>query len=75
MTTITLKVEKVEQAKILVSWLNAIKFIKNISLTNGEKNECNFSKINEILSSIEPQKAFNNISNPIEFQKQLRNEW
>lgn len=75
METITVKVEKHEQAKMLVSWLNTINFVKDISLKKEENEIGNVSKVNDILQSVAPKQLFTAISNPVEFQNQLKNEW
>lgn len=75
MTTINVTVENTSQAKMLVKWLNEIKFVKKTSLHKEEFKEGNIKNVKKILSNIEPQQLFSEITDPVEFQNQLRNEW
>lgn len=51
-------------------------FVKQIDTDLSiEKNENQFDSIKKILSNIEPGTVFSEIKNPVEWQKQLRNEW
>jgi hypothetical protein len=75
MTTINVTVENTSQAKMLVKWLNEIKFVKKTSLQKEDFNKGNIKNVKKILSNIDPQQLFSEITNPVEFQNQLRNEW
>lgn len=75
MTTINVTVGNTTKAKMLVKWLNEIKFVEKISLQKEESKEGNAKNIQKILSKIEPKQLFSEISDPLEYQNQLRNEW
>lgn len=75
MTTINVTVENTSQAKMLVKWLNEIKFVKKTSLQKEEFKGGNIKNVKKILSNIDPQQLFSEITDPVEFQNQLRNEW
>jgi hypothetical protein len=75
MTTINVTVENTVQAKMLINWLNEIKFVKKASLEKQEEVIGNVNNIKKILSNVKSNQLLSEIANPVEFQKQLRDEW
>jgi hypothetical protein len=75
MTTINVTVENTVQAKMLINWLNEIKFVKKASLEKQEEVIGNVKNIKKILSNVKSNQLLSEIANPVEFQKQLRDEW
>jgi hypothetical protein len=75
MTTINVTVENTVQAKMLINWLNEIKFVKKASLEKQKEVIGNVKNIKKILSNDKSNQLLSEITNPVEFQKQLRDEW
>ena len=75
MAKINITVENHIQAKMLVKWLHEIKFVKKISFQKEVTSEGNIKKISKILSHIKSQQILPELTDPVQFQNQLRNEW
>ena len=73
MTTISITIEENNQVQMLVEWLKNIRFVKNISISEEPKG--NAGKIQKMLGSMKSKHLFATIDDPVEYQKQLRNEW
>ena len=49
-------------------------FVKKIEEENKE-SENQYQTLNKLFNSIEPGKVFNEINDPVKWQKDIRNEW
>jgi hypothetical protein len=76
MTALRITVDGQQNALMLMKMLRSMSFVKEIETDlSVEKNENQFDSIKNILSTIEPGSAFSEIKDPVEWQKQIRNEW
>lgn len=75
MTTINVTVENKSQAKLLMEWLMAIRFVKNTSILEESSDEGNLDKIQKLLSTMKKGQMYVDVDDAVEFQKKLRNEW
>lgn len=75
MTTINVTVENKSQAKLLMEWLRAIRFVKNTSILEESSDEGNLDKIQKLLSAMKKGQMYVDVDDAVEFQKKLRNEW
>jgi len=73
MNTISVTVEQPTQAFMLVEWLKNIRFVKAIDVKSDKKG--NAGEIIRMLDSMKTKKMFSDITDPVAYQKQLRDEW
>lgn len=76
MTTLIITVDNKKNAQLLTKMLRSVVFVKNIeedSIANQQTDQ--FAMLNGILNTINPNSVFNNISDPIVWQKKIRDEW
>lgn len=78
MTTIKISVSNKRDANMLYRMLKRIPFIDRVekvdSLTR-EKSTGQFEKIKTLMAAMSGQDLFKNITNPVTWQQDLRNEW
>jgi hypothetical protein len=72
MTTINVTVENKSQAKQLMEWLMAIRFVKKTTILEGEPVESNMDKIQSVLSKIKNGQLYADVDDAVEFQKRFR---
>ena len=78
MNTIKISVKSNKNAKLLISLLKSLKFVTNveqISDSKSIKKEKQFEKLNQLLNKLGNSNLFSEIADPIQWQKNLRNEW
>ena len=75
MTTLKITVNNRSNAQLLTKLLKSMTFVKKIEeeIPNNQTNQ--YIQLNKILNSIEPGNMFPAIDDPIEYQKNIRNEW
>ncbi|MEL7588447.1 MAG: hypothetical protein AAGU19_17185 [Prolixibacteraceae bacterium] len=76
MTTIKVTVDGPKNARLLTKLLRTMTFVKKIEEdipTSQQSNQ--FATLKNILNSIEPGSIFRKVSNPVEWQKSVRDEW
>jgi len=78
MTTIKISVRNKRDADLLYRMLKKIPFIDRVekadSLTN-EKWVDQFEKIKKIMAAMAGPALFSDITDPVSWQKEMRNEW
>jgi hypothetical protein len=78
MTTIKISVRNKRDANLLYRMLKRIPFIDRVekedSLT-GDKGTGQFEKLKNIMATMAGSELFNQITNPVTWQQDLRNEW
>jgi len=78
MTTIKISVSNKRDANMLYRMLKRIPFIDRVekedSLTR-DKRTAQFKKIKNLLTTMAGPELFKQISNPVTWQQDLRNEW
>lgn len=76
MIALRITVDGQQNALMLIKILRSMSFVKEVETDlSVEKNENQFDSIKNLLSTIEPGSVFSEIKNPIEWQKQIRNDW
>ncbi len=76
MTTLKITVDNKRNATLLKQMLQSMAFIKNIEIDLPNPKRSNqFEQLNKLLNTIEPDRLFKNIDDPVKWQKELRNEW
>ena len=77
MTTLRITVNNRKNAHLLSKLLKSMAFVKNVEeeipIISTDANQ--FVSLKNILDSIEPDRLFLNINNPVEWQKKIRDEW
>ena len=76
MTTLKITIDNKKHAQLLTKLLKSMAFVKNIEedLPVTQVTD-QFVMLKNFFNAIEPNSLFSNISNPIEWQKNIRNEW
>jgi hypothetical protein len=76
MTTITVSVKNKRDAGLLIRMLKKISFVERVEEVREIPAPVNqFEKLKAFLTANGETSIFNEISNPVSWQKQLRNEW
>ena len=76
MTTLKITIDNRKHAKLLTKLLKTMAFVKNIEedLPASQVTD-QFVTLKKFFNAIEPNSLFSNISNPIEWQNNIRDEW
>ena len=76
MTTLRITVNNRKNAQLLTKLLKSMVFVEKVEedlpITLGTDQ---FVMLKSIFDAIKPNSIFNNISNPVEWQKKIRDEW
>ena len=76
MTTLRITVDNRKHALLLTKLLKPMAFVKKVEEDFPVTKVANqFVTLKNIFNSIEPDSLFTNINNPIEWQKNIRDEW
>ena len=78
MTTIKISVKNKRDANLLYRMLKKISFIDTVEKADvliHEEKPGQFEKMNAILDAMSGNELFKEITNPVTWQKKLRNEW
>lgn len=76
MTTLKITVDNRRNAQLLTKLLKSLAFVKKVEEDIPHSYETDqFGTLKKIFDSIEPNTIYNNINNPMEWQKKIRNEW
>lgn len=76
MTTLKITIDSRKNAQLLTKLLKSMAFVKKVEEDTPIPQETNqFSKLKNILNSIEPNSIFRSINNPENWQKKIRDEW
>ncbi len=74
MTTLKITVDTQKNARLLSKILRNMNFVKKIEHEQViEKNQ--YTKLQLLFNNIEKGELFSAINNPVEWQRELRNEW
>lgn len=77
MTTLIVQVED-EDTESLKKILNAIPYVKNIAVENDStlsEPSTQYQKIKKILDDAKGKNLFQDIKDPVEWQREIRKEW
>jgi len=76
MTTLRITVNNRKNAQLLTKLLKSMVFVEKVEedlpITLGTDQ---FVMLKSIFDTIKPNSIFNNIPNPVEWQKKIRDEW
>jgi len=76
MSTISVTVEQPNQARMLEEWLKNIRFVKEVEVMIDEPSrKGNAGEIMKMLDSMKSVKMLANITDPVAYQRQIRDEW
>jgi len=75
MSTISITVDHANHALMLVDWLKSIRFVQKIDININEHSYGNAKEVKRVLDSIKSKKMLANITDPVAYQKQIRDEW
>jgi hypothetical protein len=76
MSTISVTVEREDNALMLVEWLKNIRFVKTVNIeaaTPAKKG--NAGEIMKMAKEMRGKNFLAHIADPVEYQRQLRDEW
>ena len=72
MTTLSVTIDDSNKLQMLLEWLRAFSFVKKVEV--GE-SESNFEKVSKLLEQLPEGGIMREITDPVEWQKQQRDEW
>jgi hypothetical protein len=76
MTALKITVDNQQNAMMLMKMLRSMSFVKEIVADlPPDKADNQYDGLKKILTAIEPGSMFSDIKNPVDWQKQIRNEW
>jgi hypothetical protein len=76
MTTLKITVNNRKNAQLLTKMLKSMAFVKKIEEDLPvSQNTDQFVTLKNIFSAIKPDSMFRDIMNPVEWQKNIRDEW
>ena len=73
MTTLSVTIDDSNKLQMLLDWLRSITFVKKVEV--NESSTGNFDEVMKVLEQIPEGGIMKEISDPVEWQKQQRNEW
>ena len=73
MTTLSVTIDDTNKLQLLLDWLRSITFVKKVEV--NESSTGNFDEVMKVLEQIPEGGILKEISDPVEWQKQQRDEW
>ena len=73
MTTLSVTIDDTNKLQMLLDWLRSISFVKKVEI--DESSTGNFDEVMKVLEQIPEDGIMKDISDPVEWQKQQRDEW
>jgi hypothetical protein len=73
MTTLSVTIDDTNKLQMLLDWLRSISFVKKVEV--NESSTGNFDEVMKVLEQIPEGGIMKEISDPVEWQKQQRDEW
>ena len=73
MTTLSVTIDDTNKLQMLLDWLRSISFVKKVEV--NESSTGDFDEVMKVLEQIPEGGIMKEISDPVEWQKQLRDEW
>jgi hypothetical protein len=74
MPTLRVTVDNKKNARLLSNILKNMNFVKKIEEENKASHN-QYETLNKLFNKVEPKKVFNEIDNPVKWQKNIRHEW
>ena len=75
MSTVSITVEYANQALMLADWLKNIRFVREVNIHHNDSSSSNVHAVQRALDSIKTDNILANITNPVAYQKMIRDEW
>ena len=76
MSTISVTVMQPNQAFMLAEWLKNIRFVEKVDVKiDKSSKKGNAEKIQKLLDNMRSERLFADITDPVAYQRQLRDEW
>ena len=75
MSTLSITVEHANEAFILADWLKNIRFVREVNICHNDRSSGNFNAIQRVLDSIKADNILAGITDPVAYQKTIRDEW
>lgn len=75
MKTLKITVENDQFARLLIQLLKEFKFVKKAEYTDEKVKTTTYNSVKKILDKKASKKLFKEITDPVEWQKKLRDEW
>ena len=73
MTTLSVTIDDSNKLQMLLDWLRSISFVKKVEI--GESSTGNFDEVMKVLEQIPEGGILKEITDPVEWQRQQRDEW
>ncbi len=73
MTTLSVTIDDTNKLQMLLDWLRSISFVKKVEV--NESSTGNFDEVMKVLEQIPEGGILKEITDPVEWQKQQRDEW
>ena len=73
MTTLSVTIDDTNKLQMFLDWLRSISFVKKVEV--NESSTGNFDEVMKVLEQIPEGGIMKEISDPVEWQKQQRDEW
>ncbi|MBW6537350.1 MAG: hypothetical protein K0B11_20245 [Mariniphaga sp.] len=74
MATLKITVDNNKNARLLTRILQNMKFVKKVEIENKIATN-QYAKLKLIFNNIEVNSIFNDINDPVKWQKEIRDEW
>ena len=75
MSRISVTVEQTNHALMLAEWLKNIRFVKEVDIEIEKTMSGNAKEVKRVLDSIKSKQMLANITDPVAYQRELRDEW
>ena len=75
MNRISITVDHTNHAIMLAEWLKNIRFVQEVNIKLDELSYGNAQEVKKILNSIKSKQILANVTDPVAYQKTIRNEW
>jgi hypothetical protein len=75
MNTISVTVDQANHALMLAEWLKNIRFVQKVNIKIDEPLYGNAKDVQKVLDSIKSKQMLAHISDPVAYQKKIRDEW
>jgi len=73
MTTLSVTIDDTNKLQMFLDWLRSISFVKKVEV--NESSTGNFDEVMKVLEQIPEGGILKEISAPVEWQRQQRDEW
>ena len=73
MTTLSVTIDDTNKLQMFLDWLRSISFVKKVEV--NESSTGNFDEVMKVLEQIPEGGILKEISDPVEWQRQQRDEW